>query len=54
MPHRQGWGVSHFGWIFVLNRRPMRRLENISVLFAVLVWSLGAVTAFVKIVRREE
>ena len=31
----------------------MRRLENISLLFAMLLWSLGAVTAFVKVVRRK-
>jgi hypothetical protein len=54
MPHRQGWGISHFGWILLLNPRTMRRLENISLLLAMLVWSLGAVTALIKIVRKEE
>jgi hypothetical protein len=32
----------------------MRTLENISLLFAMLVWSLGVVTAFLKIVKKEE
>jgi len=32
----------------------MRTLENIGVLCAMLVWSLGTIRAFVQIVKKEE